>query len=211
MPIEIGGLGFDPRRIGYIMGAYQVVAAVFMATYFSKIVRYLGERRTYVLAMATSQLCWAFFPLINVCASHYGISTGVWTGIVLWMVPTTFLYMAFGSFRFFFPHSVPRGLMILFQLLGCIFVFLTAAAPNRRSLGTTLGISQTAVSIARIIAPSLSTSLFSFSVERNLLGGYAVYAILWLLSCFAVWFATSLPHGVRPAWEEEEESSSRND
>jgi len=100
---------------------------------------------------------------------------------------------------------------MLSQLLGCIYVFVTAAAPNRRSLGATHGLSQTAVSIARMIAPSMSTSLFSFSVERNLLGGYAVYAVFSFLSCFALWLAMSLPHEVRPAWEGEEENPSHND
>jgi len=105
MPIEIGGLGFDPRRIGYIMGAYRAITAVFMATSFSNIVRYLGERRTHVLAMATSQVCWVLFPVVNLCARHYGISLSVWTGIVLWIVPTTSSDMAFCSFRFVLPSS----------------------------------------------------------------------------------------------------------
>ena len=95
--------------------------------------------------------------------------------------------------------------------LGCIFVFVTAAAPNRRSLGATHGLSHTAVSMARIIAPSFSTSLFSFSVEHNLLGGYAVYVVLSFLSCFAVWLAMCLPREVRPAWEGEEEGLRRDD
>ena len=95
---------------------------------------------------------------------------------------------------------------MLSQLLGCIFVFVTASAPNRRSLGATQGLSLTAVSIARMVGPSLSTSLFSFSVERNLLGGYAVYAVFSFLSCFAVWLALIVPHEVRPAWERGEES-----
>jgi len=102
MPIEIGGLGFDPRRIGYILGVYRAITAVFMATYFSKIVRYLGERRTYILSMATFLLLWVLFPVMNLCARHYGISTSVWTVIVLWVVPTASTDMAYGSFRFFF-------------------------------------------------------------------------------------------------------------
>ena len=101
MPIEIGGLGFDPRHIGYILGVYRAVTAVFMATYFPKIVRYLGERRTYVLAMSTFNLLWVLFPLMSLHARHYGISTGVWTGIVLWIVPVASTEMAYGSFRFF--------------------------------------------------------------------------------------------------------------
>ena len=97
MPIELGGLGFDPRRIGYIMGAYQVVPAVFMATYFSNIVRYLGDRQAYILALAFSQLFWVLFPVMNLCARHYGISTGVWAGIVLSVIPTTFSCVAYSS------------------------------------------------------------------------------------------------------------------
>ena len=112
---------------------------------------------------------------------------------------------------FFLLYSGPGGLTVLSQLLGCIFVFLTAAAPSRHSLGATYGLSQTTAAIARIIAPSLSTSLFAFSLERNLLGGYAVYAVFSFLSCFAVWTAMSLPHDVRPPWEGEEESSRRDD
>jgi len=102
MPIKIGGLGFDPRRIGYILGVYRAVTAMFMATYFSKIVRYLGERRTCVLAISTFLLLWVIFPVINLFARHSGISIGVWTGNFLWIVPKTSADMAFGSFLFFF-------------------------------------------------------------------------------------------------------------
>ena len=207
MPIDIGGLGFDPRQIGYILGAYRAFAAVFMATYFSEIVYYLGERQTYVLAVSTFQLLWVLFPVMNLYARHSEISFNVWAGIVLWVIPTMAMEMAEGSLLFFsFAHTGPRGLTVSSQLLGCIFVFVTAAAPNKRSLGATYGLSLTAVSIARIIGPSLSTSLFSFSVEYTLLGGYAVYAVFSILSCYAVWLAMKLPHDVCPAWEGGEES-----
>ena len=209
MPIEIGGLGFDPRRIGYILGAKRAVPATFMATYFSKIVRYLGDRQTYILAISTLPFIWALFPVMSLCARHFGISTSVWTGIVLWIVLRMSADMAFGPF--FFSCSGPRGLTMLSQRLGCIFVFVTAAAPNRRSLGATHGVSQTVVAIARTVAPSSPTSLFSFSVEHNLLGGYAVYVVLSFLSCFAVWLAMCLPREVRPAWEGEEEGLRRDE
>ena len=212
MPIEIGGLGFEPRRIGYILGVYRAVTAVFMATYFSKIVYYLGERRTYILSMSALQLLWVLFPVMNLYARHSGISFSVWTGIVLWIIPTTATEMALGSFLFFFlAHMGPRGLTVVSQLLGCIFVFVTAVAPNRHSLGATYGLSQVAVSITRIIAPSFSTSLFSFSLEHNLLGGYAVYTVFSFLSCFAVWVAMKLPHEVQPVWERGEESPRLDD
>lgn len=81
-------------------------------------------------------------------------------------------------------------------------MFITASSPNKRSLGATNGLSQTTVSIARAIGPAMSTSLFSLSVQRNLLGGYAVYAILFSLSTLAMLLAIQLPHEM---WEEADE------
>jgi hypothetical protein len=83
-------------------------------------------------------------------------------------------------------------------------MFITASSPNKRSLGATNGLSQTTVSIARAIGPAMSTSLFSLSVQRNLLGGYAVYAILFGLSSLAMLLAVQLPHEM---WEESDDST----
>ena len=78
-------------------------------------------------------------------------------------------------------------------LLGTIFIFITTSAPNQRALGTTNGICQTAVSIARAICPALASSSFSFSVEKNILGGNGVYVAFAILSLFALYLATCLP------------------
>jgi len=59
------------------MGVSRAVAGLFMATRCPKIVRYLGERRTYVLAMSPFQLLWVLFPVMNHFARCYGISTSV--------------------------------------------------------------------------------------------------------------------------------------
>ena len=77
--------------------------------------------------------------------------------------------------------------------LGCIFMYVTESAPNRRSLGTINGLAQTAVSSARAVGPALSTSLFSFSIQYNILGGYGAYTTLASLSGFAIPLAVQLP------------------
>ena len=84
---------------------------------------------------------------------------------------------------------------------GVIFMFITASAPNKRSLGATNGLSQMTVSIARAIGPALSTSLFSFSVENNIFGGFGVYVIFAILSILALRLATRLPSKM---WEQHE-------
>ncbi|KAJ7895065.1 major facilitator superfamily transporter [Mycena leptocephala] len=56
-------------------------------------------------------------------------------------------------------------------------------------------------SFARAIGPALSTSLFSLSVECNILGGYAVYAFFFLLSVAALLLGRRLPEQV---WKEDD-------
>lgn len=52
---------------------------------------------------------------------------------------------------------------------------------------------QTVVSTLRAIGPAMSTSLFALSLEHNLLGGYAVYVILFVLSGLSLLVAIRLP------------------
>lgn len=82
---------------------------------------------------------------------------------------------------------------------GSIFMFITASTPSKRTLGATNGLSQTAVSTVRAIGPAMTTSLFAASAEHNLLWGFAVYAILFVFACLAIFLALCLPHKV---WQE---------
>ena len=78
---------------------------------------------------------------------------------------------------------------------GCIYIFITAGAPNKKSLGATNGLAQTLVAVVRIAALSFSTTLLSFSIERHLFGGYAVYLALWIMSLGSLYLASWLPVG----------------
>lgn len=72
-------------------------------------------------------------------------------------------------------------------------MIITESAPNPQSLGATNGLAQTTVSIARAIGPAMTTSLFSFSVQHNLAGGYGVYLVLAVFSVCALGLANQLP------------------
>jgi MFS family permease len=178
MPLEIGGLHLDPPLIGLIIGSYGAAGAVFQGFFFSKAVRYFGERRIFIACVSTFLPVFCLLPTMNVAARAYGQKS----------TPVCIL-----------------GLMVLAIMAvndmayGTIFMFVTGSAPNKRSLGATNGLSQMTVSIARSIGPALATSLFSLSVEKNLLHGYAVYAFFGGVTCFAVWLATRLPTKV---WED---------
>ncbi|KAJ7812405.1 major facilitator superfamily transporter [Mycena olivaceomarginata] len=135
-----------------------------------------GERRVFINGLMTCLPVFTLFPIMSMIARRSGLSIIVWVlvGCVL-------------------------GLGALMDTsFGAVFMFVTAAAP-KSSRGTVNGLSQTSVAIARAIGPAMSTSLFSFSVQHNLLGGYLVYLVLFVLSGFALLLAVRLPLEI---WED---------
>jgi len=185
MPLDIGGLNLSPSTIGYITGSYGLVNALLQIFYFSPIVRRWGERPVFIAGMSTFIPMFLIFPVINFLARGWGQSSfGVWILLGFLVMMLTLTDMSFGI----------------------VFIFVTSSAPNPQSLGATNGLSQTTVSIARAIGPALSTSLFSLSVEKNILGGFGVYVAFATISVFAVYLATRLPP---KAWDEYQPNSSR--
>ncbi|KAJ7671506.1 major facilitator superfamily domain-containing protein [Mycena polygramma] len=178
MPIEIGGLGLPPKTIGVILATYGAVTGLFQVSFFSLLVRRFGERRVFLSGLSTCVPIFALFPIMSVIAKGSSLSLTIW--ILLGCVLTLGAMMD-SSF-------------------GAIFMFITASAPAS-SRGTVNGISQTTASIARAIGPAVATSLFSFSVLHNILGGYAVYALFVVLSAFALFLGWHLPDQM---WEEED-------
>ncbi|KAG6906075.1 hypothetical protein DXG01_016039 [Tephrocybe rancida] len=178
MPLDIGGLGFTPATIGYIMGAYGCFTGLLHAFTFAQIVRYVGERRLFIYSMSTFLPLFMLLPIMSISAERSGVNWFTWVCIGVMIVLLAFMVMGFG----------------------CIFMFVTSSSPNKHSLGATNGLAQTTVSFARAVGPAMATSLFSLSVEDNLLGGYGVYALFFVLSCLAVWLASCLP---REMWPED--------
>jgi hypothetical protein len=72
-------------------------------------------------------------------------------------------------------------------------MYISSAAPNKRSLGATNGVAQTMVSIQRTVGPAAAASLFAFSVDNNVLGGNFVYVVLLVIVCGGLCVAVQLP------------------
>ncbi|KAJ6540829.1 major facilitator superfamily domain-containing protein [Mycena vulgaris] len=179
MPIAVGGLGLPPATIGLIMSMYSAATALFQVLFCAKLIQRFGAARAFIVGISMCLPIFALLPLISIIVQRTGLTPVVWilVGCVL-------------------------GLGALMATsFGVIFMFLSASVPTS-SRGTVNGIAQTAVSSAKAIGPAMATSLFSLSVEQNLLGGYAVYALLLALSSLALLLATSLPAEV---WEEVDE------
>lgn len=96
-------------------------------------------------------------------------------------------------------HDLSRVLEYLVDpgfFAGCIYMYVSAASPNRASLGATNGIAQFLVSITRIIGPAASSSLFSLSMAEGYMGGGLVYIVLLMASLATIAFGTTLPRQV---------------
>lgn len=77
-----------------------------------------------------------------------------------------------------------------------MFIFITASAPNKASLGTVNGIAQMLVSLMRTVGPATANSLFSLSIdqEHHYMGGCFVYYVLAGTVFVAFWVGTLLPN-----------------
>jgi hypothetical protein len=74
-----------------------------------------------------------------------------------------------------------------------MFLHINDAAPSRKALGTMNGLAQTVGVSCRIFAPTVASSLFSISVQHNLLGGTMVYLILAVIAVFGLLVSLGLP------------------
>ncbi|KAI6025157.1 MFS general substrate transporter [Pisolithus microcarpus] len=171
-PIEIGGLGLSPFAIGVCMTSFGIGNGLFQTLFTARAIERFGERRVFCSAVL------AFFPIIaTLPIMSWVISVQKEVGVTIWVL--------------IFAQLLSWA--VVDMAYAVIFVFVTRAAPNKYSLGTMNGLSQTTTSIARAMGPATFTSLFAFSKEYNLLGGNLVYVLLLVLLCLLVFLSRRLP------------------
>jgi MFS family permease len=178
--IPLGGLGFSPPIVGLCLGAFGLFSGLYQAFIFTPIYNRFGTKNIFVTAMLTFVPMFALFPLMNLSARHGGVNAVTWAELTL------------------------QGILYVIMDMGfsCAFIYVRSAAPNKRSLGATNGLAQTSISVVRAIGPAASTSLFSLSLEKNILGGWFVYVVLVVLSAGALFASAWLPTKL---WEVEED------
>ncbi|KAG2039614.1 major facilitator superfamily domain-containing protein [Suillus americanus] len=171
-PTYLGGLGFDPSSIGSWLALFGIMDGIFQALLFAKLVNWVGPKR-----------------LFSVSVSSYAMLMVV-LSIMSWLVRA----------RGGVDHTVTFALLCQLVLsvicsmgLGTLLMFITASAPTKNALGVINGLGQTSSSIARAIGPAFATSLFAASKEHNLLGGNAVFIVLFVLAGTLRWLASQLP------------------
>jgi len=170
-PIELGGLGLPPSRIGNLLSIFGVLNGIIQVFFFAPLHDYLGSKLLFNLGIASALPTFAAFPLLSYLARTQGLTT------LVWAVAVAQVFMSI-------------GLSISY---GAVFIYISEAAPNRASLGATNGLCQLSVSLMRTIGPAAANSLFSLSIEKGYLGGWMVYYVLMATTLVALCVGAQLP------------------
>ena len=175
-PIEIGGLGFPPAVIGTALATFGIVNGIVQASFGAKLIDWFGPKRMFCLAVLFFYPLTFLFPIMSAVVTVQGkVGPITWVLIFMQLSSMVFTDLAF--------RTLTRSLRgsISLVCVAAIFVFITRAAPNKQSLGSVNGLSQSFTSIARALGPASMTSLFAVSKQYNVLGGNLVYAIVAIL------------------------------
>ena len=97
MPLEIGGLGFDPATIGYITGCYGAFTGGFQAMFFATIIRHFGVKKVFVSGVISYLLAFVLFPIMSYFARRSGVTAIVWTCILAMFPLILMMDLAYGS------------------------------------------------------------------------------------------------------------------
>jgi len=175
MSVDIGGLGLTSRNVGYILGTYGFANGIFQVVMLGRLIRRFGVKVIFVTSISAFIPIYALSPIMNLLVRRNGFSYFVW--VVLGFQILASLVMELGY--------------------GCIYIYITAASPNKRSLGATNGLALTLVSIGRMLVPAMANSLLAFSIQNQILWGYAVYIVLIFLTIGGIGLASKLPRTLK--------------
>ncbi|CDO75960.1 hypothetical protein BN946_scf184888.g10 [Trametes cinnabarina] len=202
-PIELGGLGLEPPTIGIILGTFGVLNGLFQALFFARLMAMLGPKRLFQQGLLAFVPLYALFPVMSLYAKAHGLTSVVWSLILLQQVLLVVMDLAFGACTFACDGLVGKGDADgrLSRCAGAIFIYITSSVASNRCLGATNGVAQFIASVVRAVGPATSTSLFATSLERNWIGGYGVYPILISMTLALFSVSTPLPKHMWPKVE----------
>ncbi|KZV82755.1 MFS general substrate transporter [Exidia glandulosa HHB12029] len=170
-PVASGGIGLTPKDIGIALAVYGFANGVIQANAFSRLLDRFGPKRMFMFGMFALTLEFTTFPVMQTLAQATGgANLAVWIVIVLQFVLGSAISSAYGTVN--------------------IFVVSTA---SRAALGATNGVVQTTTSCARAVGPSIAASLYAWSAEKNILGGWFAFLVFGLMGLVCIYASTRLP------------------
>jgi hypothetical protein len=101
-PLELGGLGLDPPRIGNILAFYGIINGLFQIFFFANLHDRFGSKIIYSASMATAVPMVITLPILNAVARTQGFGLIVWSIVGLQLSLSVMFNLAYCQF----PHYV---------------------------------------------------------------------------------------------------------
>jgi hypothetical protein len=188
-PIKYGGLSLSPASIGLWLSMYGGMNGIFQLFFFPRFVGRFGSRLVFVFSIISCALNYILFPFENLAAVAGGGPNHIIVCllIVLQMSCLCFFDMGYGTrlLRWFTQKLITHA--------GVMYMYISSAAPNKRSLGAAYGLAQVASSVQSVLGPAAAGQLFAFSLTHNVMGGNFPYVVLVGAACVALGTSTQLP------------------
>ena len=96
-PIQLGGLGLDPTRMGETMAVYGILKGILQLTVFDHILGFLGLRRTFITLLSCFVPSFLLFPIAGIHAQYAGRDTVLWFLVLIQLLCTVSINMAYGA------------------------------------------------------------------------------------------------------------------
>ncbi|KAK4200177.1 putative permease of the major facilitator superfamily [Triangularia verruculosa] len=157
--VDLGGFGFSPVQISWLMGLTGLSQAVWMLAIFPPLQARIGTNGVMRVCAKAYPLFFALGPVFSMLlrTGNPALVTVFWA-----LAPLAF---CFGS-----------GVSMSFT---AIQLAVSDVAPSTRTLGTLTSISQAVVSGMRSFSPATFASLFALSVKAQwLLEGYSIWVLM---------------------------------
>ncbi|KAH9005484.1 major facilitator superfamily domain-containing protein [Lactarius hatsudake] len=169
--IELGGLSLSPASIGLWMSGYGCMNGIVQYAFVSRFVSRFGPRAVFLTSVSMCALVYALFPFENLAFRH--ASSGLAERLLITLQLSSLCITEMGY--------------------STIYMYISSAVPNKRSLGATNGLAQMVGSIQRMVGPAAADWLFAFSLMNNVLGGNFAYVFLVVLVGVGLCVSAQLP------------------
>lgn len=171
--VQSGGLNFSASQIGLSLATSGCIAALIQIFVMPHVLRKFVAAKLYVFAMSAWPLAYSMLALLNFIArgsvGEDGVRSASMTAM-LWAGIAVIL----GTSR-----------------IGCTayslsMILIRENSPSPTCLARSNGVVQFAMCSARTFAPFLASSIFVFSINSKILGGYLWAVIMVLISLLGV-------------------------
>ena len=96
-PIELGGLGLDPARIGSVLSVFGILNGFFQVFFFAAIHNRFGSKRTFMTGIVLAVPLFACYPLMSWVAQKQGLSLLLWVLVYAQIAISVGISLSYGE------------------------------------------------------------------------------------------------------------------